>query len=139
MYLKHCIKNGAQLGIEVDEFQPKYCPSQIQLVQGDFRRQEVVDKTPSCDLVILYDIMLHQANCFQVFRSLTAKASKFVVFSQPMYAPKNLPMPNGLFFIPGENLEKYGGYVKESKKSIKGFQSETPEDLGERGLDNHAI
>lgn len=30
-------------------------------------------------------------------------------------------------------------YVKESKKSIKGFQSETPEDLGERGLDNHAI
>ncbi|MCL2932585.1 MAG: hypothetical protein MGG11_10070 [Trichodesmium sp. MAG_R03] len=47
MYLKHCIKNGAQLGIEVDEFQPKYCPSQIQLVQGDFRRQEVVDKTPS--------------------------------------------------------------------------------------------
>jgi hypothetical protein len=139
VYLKHCIKNGAKVGYEVDEFKPKYCPNQIRLVQGDFRSQEVVDKCPGADLVILYDIMLHQANCFQVFRSLTAKASKFVAFSQPMYEPKNLPMPNGLFFMPGEDLEKYGGYIKDSKKLIKGFNSQTPQDLGERGLDNHAI
>jgi hypothetical protein len=132
LYLKYCLNKGALSGIEVDNLPPITKWPEITFLQGDFRDSSLLEQTPQADLVLLYDIILHQANVMHTFRSLIAKAKKYVAFNQPMFDIPGHALPNAMFYLPGSDLSKYGVSVGE-RGSLK---VEKPEDFGPHGLDN---
>lgn len=132
VYLRYAMQKATAIGIEVDNLHPANMQDNIMYVQGDFRDDDVLEKIPKCDLVILYDIILHQVDAFNAFNSLVSKSKKYVVFHQPMFDPPNQALPNSMFYLPGNDLAKYGVDVEK----LISFKVENPEDFGPQGITN---
>jgi len=130
-YLKNALKK-AKIGIEVDNIKPKKIPSNISYIQGDFRDPKLLGKLKPADLVILFDIILHQYDALSAFDKLVNKSKKYVAFNQPVFETPKSPIPNSMFFLPGRDYSVYETPITK----LKSFRIEKVSDFGKEGFYN---
>ncbi len=54
---------------------------QLRLIKGDFRFQETFDEIDNVDLILLFDVLLHQANWREVLSFCTDKTSMLSIYN----------------------------------------------------------
>jgi len=138
----------------------------VELIEGDFRYKKTMDKVPSVDLMILFDVVLHQPE-WQNMLALCVPKSKIVAIYQPQYIGEKtirlLDLPKDKYlelineqekgdykeiFKSPENIEKYkqitkvwqwGMTDKDLIEEMKKLGYTLTEKIEEENIDNKKI
>lgn len=64
--------------------------SQLQLKEGDFRLRETFQEIDKVDLILLFDVLLHQVNWREVVSFCTEKANSLAVYNPQFFGERSL-------------------------------------------------
>lgn len=86
----------------IDEVRPKIdLPKNITFIQGDFTSELILEQVPKVDLVLAFDIILHQYGPLRILHAMLEKSNKYIAIHQPTIKEDFLKHESEMLFLPG--------------------------------------
>ncbi len=91
----------------IDELRPSVdLHTSISFIQGDFSSERILELVPNVDLVLAFDIILHQYGPLKMLMNLLDKTNKYIAIDQPTIKEEFLKFESEMPFLQGILDEK---------------------------------